>query len=160
MPHPADTGVSRTERRIMLLERHVSALRQNSRLRRSLDIEVEYATWLNEAFTTTPTTFATVTLTRPEWAARALVTATLGLQMSNTSGGGQNAIGQVEIPGEPIAQLEMTVADATTDAFSVPMAWNLTGLTDNVTVRGNAKVSVGTNAGNYAHLVVQAVWQP
>jgi hypothetical protein len=159
MPHPADTGVSRTERRIMALERHVSALRQNSRLRRSLDVAVEHDSWLNETLTTTLTDFASVTLERPEWATRALVTATLGLQVSNFSGGGVNMLGAVEIDGTGLS-LETTVADGATDAFSVPMFWNLDGLSGDITVFGRAQVNSGTNNTNLGSLGAQAIWLP
>jgi hypothetical protein len=159
MPHPADTGVSRTERRIMLLERHVSALRQNSRLRRSLDVAVGDDTWTNETLTTTLTTFATVTLTRPEWATRALVMAINSVQLSNSSGGAQNVIAHVGIGGA-VQQREMTVANGTTVSVSAPRTWDLTDLTDDVTINGSAAVNSGTNAANAGHLIAQALWLP
>jgi hypothetical protein len=135
--------------------RRLEALERPARV---LDIAVDYDSWLNETITTTLTTFATVTLERPEWATRALVVATLGLQMSNTSGGGQNILGRVDIPGQPENGLEMTVPDGTTDAVSMSMSWNLTGLTDDVTVRGRAQMGSGTNSGNYGGLVAQVIW--
>jgi hypothetical protein len=160
MPHPADPSVSQTERRLMLLERHVSALRQNSKLRRSLDVAVEHDSWLNETITTTLTDFATATLARPEWATRALIVATLGLQMSNSSGSGVNVFGSIEILGVDTATLEVTVADGTTDAFSVHKAWDLPELTDDITVNAAASVNVGTNVSNYGQLTALVIWLP
>jgi hypothetical protein len=125
---------------------------------RTLDVAVDHDTWLDETITTTLTTFATVTLTRPDWASRALVTASLGLQVSNNTGSQFNALGAVDISGLGGASLEMTIPSGTTDAVSVPMSWNLTDLTGDITIRGQAQVNTGSSTGNYGSLAAQAVW--
>jgi hypothetical protein len=137
------------------VERRLEGLERPAR---TLDVAVGYDTWQDETITTTYATLASVTLVRPDWATSALVTASLGLQVSNSSGGGQNVDGNVDIVGSGGAELEMTIADGTTNAFAVPMSWNLTGLTGDVTIRGQSRVSTGTNASNYGSLVGHAVW--
>ncbi len=160
MPHPADTAVSPLERRIMLLERHVSALRQNSRVRRGLDASAGGSSWQNVTITTTVTIFASTTFERPSWATEALSTAILGVQMTNNSGADQNLIAACEIADTSQQQLEATIIDGDTGAFTVPHSLNLTGLTGDVVIRGAAVVSSGTNVLNQGKLVANVIWLP
>jgi hypothetical protein len=151
-----DAGVERL--RVGLLDDGSYGMTIDGGKVRALDVGIDNDTWLNQSLTTTPTVFASVTLAKPDWATGALVFGTLGLQVSNSSGGGQNAIGAIDIAGSNLYQLEMTVANGTTNAVAVPGAWNFTGLVSDITVRGRASVNSGTNGANAGTLAAQVIW--
>ena len=106
---------------------------------------------LNESLTTTPQTFDGPTLTVPAWVDNISVLFIGTFQMTNSSGGNQNAIMDVDLDGsEAGGGVTFTLANNATNNFTLSQVASLNGVSGStVTSKMDAWLSTGTNSSNF-----------
>ena len=114
---------------------------------------------LNESLTTSVQTFDGPTLTIPAWVDQITVVVTGTFQMTNSSGGNQNAIMDVDVGGaESGGAVTFTIVNNATNNFSLTQVASLTGVAGStLTTHMDAWLSTGTNSANFAVMSVLGI---
>ena len=125
---------------------------------RAVDFTSEYKLESDVPLTSTPSAHNTITITPPSWATVSFVTAQLGFQMNNGSGGTQRMYFRVDVDGDPGSGLWSNWVPVGMTANTSDSTYSDVAGNDPFDVEAIVGVNTGTNNNNYIRLGVSAIF--